>query len=128
MEAMLIIIGVIVLIVFIRLIAGSVDHDRVDQYIAERGGRVIHKQWNPFGKGWFGSENERIYEIRYLDKDGNVHQATCKTSMLSGVYFTEDQIVNYAQKNKITDRQTELEHENKRLKQQIEELKREREF
>ncbi len=110
--------------IFLRVSAGSMDHDRIDEYISERGGRVINKQWEPFGKGWFGSERERIYDVKYEDKDGNIHQATCKTSMLSGVYFTQDEIVEFAKNVKSPDRETELETENQRLKQQIEDLKR----
>ena len=122
----ILIIAGISFVIFLRLVAGSIDHDRVDEYISERGGRVIDKQWNPFGKGWFGSEHERIYDVKYEDKEGNVHQATCKTSMLSGVYFTQDEIVQHARNTKSADRETELEQENRMLKQQIEDLKRSR--
>lgn len=80
----------------IRLFAGSMDGDRVEVYVRERGGRLLEKTWAPFGKGWFGEKDSRIYEITYLDRDGNTHRATCKTSMFSGVYFTEDNIVAYA--------------------------------
>ncbi len=119
---------VISLVIFIRLVAGGVDHDRLDQYISERGGRVIERHWNPFGRGWFGSQNERIYDIKYVDKNGNIHQATCKTSLFSGVYFTQDEIVQYSERARQTDREAELEMENRRLKQQIEDLKRNKEY
>jgi hypothetical protein len=125
MEVFLIFIGFAFVALIIRLIAGSVDHDRVEEYISERGGRVIEKNWSPFGKGWFGSENERIYEVKYEDKDGNIHKATCKTSLFSGVYFTQDEIVELAGNTGTMDRETELEIENRQLKQQIEDLKRE---
>lgn len=117
-----IIIGVILLIVVLRLAAGGMDHDRVDEYISSRGGRVIDKQWNPFGKGWFGSEHERLYDVKYVDREGNIHQATCKTSLFSGVYFTQDEIVSH--KEGQINSKTELELENRKLRQQIEELKR----
>jgi hypothetical protein len=128
MEVLLVFIGMIFLIVIIRLIAGSVDHERIDEYISERGGKVIERQWNPFGKGWFGTQNSRLYELKYVDKDGNIHQATCKTSALAGVYFTEDEIVGPVRKIKYSGRETELEEENRRLKRQIEELKRTRDL
>jgi hypothetical protein len=122
----ILIVAVISLVIFIRLIAGGIDNDRIDEYITERGGRVIEKDWSPFGKGWFGSEHERIYELKYEDKDGNIHQATCKTSMLSGVYFTEDIIIQQSGNENNVDRQTQLELENQMLKKQIEELKRDK--
>ncbi len=126
MDMMLLILGMVFIVLVIRLIAGTMDHDRVGEYIAERGGRVIDKQWKPFGRGWFGSEHERIYDVKYEDKNGNIHQATCKTSIFSGVYFTEDEIVSYGKNGQAIDRETELEMENRILKQQIEELKRNR--
>jgi hypothetical protein len=126
MEVLAIFVLIIPIVVIIRMIAGGMDHDRVEEYIVSRGGRVIEKNWSPFGKGWFGSEHERIYEVKYQDKDGNIHQATCKTSALAGVYFTEDIITISAKNTGAIDKETELELENRQLKQQIEELKRNR--
>ena len=94
-------IGVILIIgvvICIRLMAGSMDDDRIDKYILERGGQVVEKHWSPFGTGWLGEKDSRIYEVTYKDAQGNLHKATCKTSYFSGVYFTEDRIVKYAEK------------------------------
>ena len=96
MEIVLIVPVLIIIVILIRLVAGSMDGDRVREYIESRGGKLLEKHWNPFGKGWFGSGHERIYEIRYMDGEGNEHLATCKTSMLAWVYMTEDQIVRSA--------------------------------
>jgi hypothetical protein len=87
---------VIVIAIVIRLAAGGMDHDRIKQYAEERGGKVIDSNWSPFGPGWFGEKSDRIYGVRYLDKDGNEHEAHSRTSMWTGVYFTEDRIVKYA--------------------------------
>ncbi len=110
----------------IRLLAGSMDGDRVGRHVRERGGRLLEKTWSPFGKGWFGEKDSRIYEVTYLDRDGNTHRATCKTSMLSGVYFTEDNIVAYAvrpeQSNRV-ERADDLAGENRRLRAEIERLR-----
>ena len=67
-----------------------------------------------------------VWSIYFEDKDGNIHQATCKTSALSGVYFTEDIITTHAKQAGVVDNETELEIENRKLKQEIEELKRNR--
>ena len=119
MEA-LVILSVIALVVFIRLMAGSMDTDRVDAYIQERGGRIITKQWNPFGKGWFGERDSRIYELTYEDAHGNLHEATCKTSLFSGVYFTEDRIIQHGKQQ--NDGMT-LQEENQQLRAEIERLR-----
>jgi len=123
---------ILVAIVF-RLGAGGMDGDRIDEYIRSRGGELIDKQWSPFGKGWFGSEKHRLYEIRYYDADGNEHQATCKTNMLAGVYFTEDNIVSYPESCSAVDTQAAVEDpdefvdslidENQKLREEIERLR-----
>jgi hypothetical protein len=80
--------------IVLRLAAGALDRDRIARYIAERGGRVISISWAPFGRGWFGEQNARIYEVVYYDREGKQHLATCKTSMWSGVYWTEDRVTH----------------------------------
>lgn len=115
--------GFIALAIVIRLFAGGMDGDRVRAYVEERGGRLLASGWAPFGKGWFGEKSDRIYEVRYLDSDGNEHEASCKTSMFTGVYFTEDRIVRYAQRPtqepQDDSRFTELELENRRLRDEL---------
>jgi len=123
MEVLLIIPVIIILAIVIRLFAGGMDHDRVDQYISKRGGKVIEKSWNPFGKGWFGDKDNRIYQIKYEDADGKIHQATCKTSLLSGVYLTEDRIVGQSREHEHDSINNHLLEENRRLRQEIEALK-----
>jgi hypothetical protein len=68
----------------------SLDKNRITEYVCERGGRIVSITWAPFGKGWFGEKNDRIYEVVYYDAEGNQHWATCKTGVFSGVYWTED--------------------------------------
>jgi len=123
---------VIAVVIAIRLIAGSLNHERIKEYIANKGGKVKDIQWDPFGPGWFGEKSDAIYQIKYLDRDGNEHLAHCKTSMFSGVYLTGDKIVkrnsqeNQPQENPSND-PLSLEEENRRLKEEIRRLKREQE-
>jgi hypothetical protein len=72
----------------------SMDKGRITAYVQERGGRIVSISWAPFGKGWFGDKNDRIYEVVYYDREGNQHWATCKTSLFAGVYWTEDRITH----------------------------------
>jgi hypothetical protein len=117
------IIGVIALIVIIRLLAGWMDRDRVRSYLVERGGRLLELNWSPFGKGWFGEKSDRIYEVKYMDRAGNLRAASCKTSMWTGVYFTEDRIVRFAERTTGEPNTSALRAENQRLKAEIERLK-----
>ena len=123
----IIIVLVIVVGIVGRLLAGGMDHDRVRQYVEARGGRVLDASWAPFGRGWFGEKNDRIYEVRFLDQGGNEHEASCKTSLFSGVYFTEDRIVRHAADASgaaHNDSHVEaLEDENRRLREEVERLR-----
>lgn len=74
----------------LRLFAGQLDRQRIREQIEGRGGKLLDISWNPWGKGWLGSANERIYEVQYRRPDGKIIAATCKTSMWSGVYWTSD--------------------------------------
>lgn len=121
MEAFLILIPIFVaLAVLFRVAVGGMDHDRIRDYVESRGGQVLDSSWAPFGPGWFGEKSDRIYLIHYLDADGNEHEAHCKTSMLTGVYFTEDRIVAYAEQPP----PVSLEEENRRLREEVERLRR----
>lgn len=73
----------------------SLDKDRIAGYVGQRGGRIVSISWAPFGRGWFGEKGDRIYEVVYYDSDGAQHFATCKTSLFSGVYWTEDRVSHH---------------------------------
>ena len=107
----------------IRLFAGVLNHERIKEYIANKGGTVTEIQWSPFGPGWFGEKSDAIYEIEYRDRDGSIHVAYCKTSMFSGVYITEDKIVKAVQQPQSS---VSLEEENRRLREELRRLKTER--
>jgi hypothetical protein len=88
--------AVVVLSFVVRLFAGALDGDRVEAYIHDLGGELIDRSWDPLGPGWFGEKDSRIYEIVYRDRDGRTHRAHVKTSALSGVYLTNDRIIEDA--------------------------------
>jgi hypothetical protein len=127
MDFGVVIVTFVVIAIVVRLLAGGMDGDRVRAYIEERGGRLLSSDWAPFGKGWFGERSDRIYEVRYLDSDGNEHHAHCKTSMFTGVYFTEDRIVRYSERpseeseDKV--RLSVLEREIRRLRDELQRAK-----
>ena len=121
MEPWLVFIGFVVLVVVIRLIAGSFDGERVERYLRENGWELIDRSWDPFGPGWFGEKDSRIYQVVYKDHMGNLHQAHVKTSMLSGVYLTNDRIVQHAS-TPAEAHDESLADENQRLKERIREL------
>ncbi len=109
---------ILVVVVVIRLHAGSLDTERIEEYVRGRGWKLIDRSWDPFGPGWFGEKSDRIYEIVFEDGEGDTHRAHVKTSLFTGVYLTNDRIV------KCSDRRADLETENERLKRRIAELER----
>ena len=91
---------------------------------------MLDRSWNPFGPGWFGDKNSRIYQIRYEDSEGAIHEAHVKTSMLSGVYLTNDRITKSApakaQASSLQPLPTGLAEENARLRARLRDLEGER--
>lgn len=123
MEPLLVFGGFILLALSFRLIAGGLDGGRVERYVRERGWELVDRSWDPFGPGWFGEKDSRIYQIVYRDREGNLHQAHVKTSMLSGVYLTNDQLIQIKSPSAPPPR-PDLAEENRRLRQRIQELER----
>ncbi len=77
--------------VALRIVMHFVDKERIKDEIGARGGHVIAIRWNPFARGWFFEKNERHYEVTYRDRAGAVLTITCKTSLFTGVYWSEPQ-------------------------------------
>src|SRR5215831_92790 len=82
-------IAVVILAAFIISVAnGHLDHKRIREDLEAGGNEVLDIVWKRFGKGWFGSGNQRIYHVTYRTRDGQTFTATCKTAMFAGVYWT----------------------------------------
>jgi len=111
------------LAIVFRLLAGAMDADRVRQNVQDNGWELIDARWDPFGPGWFGEKDSRIYRITYRDQKGRLHEAHAKTSMLSGVYLTNDRTVEQAAPLE-EPQNLSLREENQLLRRRIEELER----
>jgi hypothetical protein len=114
MEPFYLVIVVIIIGIVVRLVAGSFDGERVEKYVRDMGGEVLDRSWAPFGPGWFGEKDSRIYQIVYRDSEGRVHRAHVKTSMMSGVYLTNDQVIE--------EPEISVEEEKKQLRRRLREL------
>ena len=125
MYAVFVVFAVVVSLV-IRLMAGGLDGDRVEQYVRDQGWELVDRSWDPFGPGWFGEKDSRIYQIVYRGQRGDLHRAHVKTSMLSGVYLTRDQIVERAAPAPSAPAAGGLVEENARLRERIAELEADR--
>lgn len=72
------------------------DRDRVKAHIEERGGQLLSMKWTLDAPQFLFSRdvNARIYSVRFIDSGGETRQATCQTNWMSGVYLTEEALVN----------------------------------
>jgi outer membrane murein-binding lipoprotein Lpp len=113
---------VIAAVIAIRLLAGTFNRQRINEYMEARGGKVLQTAWAPFGPGWMGGKGS-IYEVRYRDHEGNIHEAFASTSALIGVYLTEDRIVQRVKPDIDEEEVRALEDENARLRTELERLK-----
>ncbi len=91
----------ILILAFLSLFTAP-DKGRIAEYFEERGDTVLSISWCPFfGKGWYseaGKESgNRIYEVEFKDIYGNRKCAWCKTAMFSGVYVSDEVIIEPAQ-------------------------------
>lgn len=80
---------VLLLVVGLRVAADRWDRQRIRKDVDARGGRVLDITWKPFGRGWFGEKNDRVYLVDWEDAARAAHRSWCKTSMFSGVFWTE---------------------------------------
>lgn len=86
----------IMFVVFAMSVAGrGGDKERVRAYFAARGEELLDLDRKPFELSMRRDKSSRIYEVRYRDKIGNIHKALCKTAAFSGVYLSEDYVVEY---------------------------------
>ena len=107
----------------IRLFAGHLDKGRIEAYVKRQGWTMEDRSWDPLGPGWIGERDSRIYQIVFRDEEGNLRRAGVKTSMFSGVYLTDDTIIERPKVPPKSGLQgAELEAENRRLKENVEKL------
>jgi ribosomal protein L40E len=81
------VVAVMVVMIAIRVYAGSLDRERIRENVESHGGKVIDIAWAPLGARWRTGRNARLYDVRYRTHHGTVLTARCTTSMLSGVWW-----------------------------------------
>ena len=94
----LILILFILLAVVLWWVVVILDKERVRQHIVANRGTSPAIRWRPRKHGWTSDplsycDGNRIYEVQYIDLNGNSCHAWCKTSLLGGVGFESDEFV-----------------------------------
>lgn len=100
--------SIICLIVVIILLCASFDRERIEKYLRSKNCQLIDSKWDPLGPGYGGRGRERIYKIVYHDIERRTHYSHVETSAWSGVYFTNDRIVEDVPKLSVEDEKTAL--------------------
>ena len=108
----------------VRMLVGAGNHSRIRDAIEGRGDRVIEIEWEPFGPGWFASQNSVIYRVLYQTPEGEEHEVYAQTAPFGSVYFQGDRIVrsaprDYSQTARREPTRDELLEENRRLREQL---------
>lgn len=86
------VVGAVVVAILGRGITHTIDRNRIRAYAQGQEWELLTCNWKLLGPGWFGNNRERIYAITYRDAQGRTHSAFAKTSLLAGVYLTEDRV------------------------------------
>jgi hypothetical protein len=70
-----------------------IDHKNIYKDIEGRGGQLVTKRLEGLFGGWGSSWGLRRYHVWYVDSDGNMHKAYCKTGIFDEVTWINDYIV-----------------------------------
>ena len=87
-----VIIFVVLLILFTRVAAHFLDKDRIRTAAMLKNWTNVDVTWSPFASGWIFETKERFYTVTFKDKSGKSHELLCKTSMLMGVSWIDNDI------------------------------------
>lgn len=88
--------GLVILSYLSWFLGKRFDERRMRSHVESFGGKFLSARRALFRRTWFGRRNAKIYELHYLDYDGNEHEATCEVILFMMVRLTDDQIVRFA--------------------------------
>jgi hypothetical protein len=134
LEAFFIIVPLLaILAVLLWFMNRSMDQDRIRGWLEVRGNKILESKLLPSQKDWWSQTLERQYEVRYLDGDGHEHFATCVTGLFKGIVWIDDKFLRYADQvegipmpGKTDVKPPTLEEENRRLREEVERLQKEK--
>jgi hypothetical protein len=76
-------------------LANAYTKNNIHDFIEAQGGTLISLRWDAFGKSWFDNKG-KVYKISYSDKAGNIHKSWVLANVFTGVYLSEDSIIEDA--------------------------------
>jgi hypothetical protein len=75
---------------FIRVFLHFEDKRRIQSAAVQNGWQDVVVSWCPFAPGWFFEQGERNYLVTYRDENGDKRQRYCKTGLLTGVFWRDE--------------------------------------
>ena len=73
-----------------RIILETLDRRRIRTFIEARGLTLVDLNLALFVTGWGDNSRGRTYTVRLRDRSGKEGEISCRTSLLGGVYFTDE--------------------------------------
>ncbi|MGX8794829.1 hypothetical protein ACR6HW_01865 [Fusibacter sp. JL298sf-3] len=67
----------------------SRDKKRIRRHFIHKGYESIEIEWAPFGPGFLGDSDNRIYHVGYTE-EGVYHSKYVKTNLGAAVYYTDE--------------------------------------
>lgn len=89
----LILVLVVAVCVLLALHIDRLNRKRIREQVAAKGGKVFETRLSLFPENRQGKRDFALYRVRYRDRDGNEHRATCKSGERAKVEFLRDTIV-----------------------------------
>lgn len=93
MIPLLILVLVIAICVLLALHIDRLNRKRIREQVSAKGGKVFETRLSLFSENRQGKRDFALYRVRYRDRDGNEHRATCKSGERAKVEFLRDTIV-----------------------------------
>jgi hypothetical protein len=88
MTQVIIILSLVLISILWRIfITSNWDRQRIINDANNNGWTIKTIEWEPFGPGFLGEKNDRIYSVRFINENDIAQTRFCKTSVLSGVYW-----------------------------------------
>ncbi len=87
--------GILILLAIIagRIVLARIDAQRIASYISQEGGNILNTRWTPFVSHVKAKMAERLYRVRFLDRNCHEHLATFKSGGKKRIFVAHDEIV-----------------------------------
>jgi len=87
-------------LIAIGLLRGGLDRRRIRAHIVARDGHICSLKL-AIKSDTTRETSERVYNVRYWDRGGTLHEAVCHTALSAGVRMTQDRTVSETEQRRL---------------------------